>query len=72
MPMDMIECSQEPEEMCYPRTNHETMHYLMTRTPNIEAIRIPFLGNLRTFKSDEIERVFRSRNLPSERTRRHQ
>jgi hypothetical protein len=46
MPVYVVECPQQSEQMCDAGTYDQTMHNLVARTPDIEAVRIPFLGDL--------------------------
>jgi len=45
--MNMIKSPQQTKQMRNTSTNNQTMHNLVTRTPDIKPVRIPFLRNLR-------------------------
>jgi hypothetical protein len=46
MSMYMIRCSQQPVQVSNPSTYNQTMHNLVARAPNVESVRVPFLGDL--------------------------
>jgi len=51
IPMNMIKSPQQPKQMRNTSTNNQAMHNLVTRTPDIKPVRIPFLRNLRVVVS---------------------